>query len=95
MQDLYPRLGDICRINGRVMTSAHELSALKNVKLVDSFVIGENLAGEKVVVERDLVFPICIGLVESYYRRKVLRKKVMYFRDEEKKGRCGRHRHRS
>jgi hypothetical protein len=61
MQEIYPRLGDICRINRGVMTSAREYYALRNVRLVDDFVIGENLAGEKVVVEKDLVYPVCIG----------------------------------
>lgn len=61
MQDEYPRLGDICRINRGVMTSAREYYALKNVTLVDNFVVGENLAGEKVVIEKDLVYPVCVG----------------------------------
>jgi len=61
MQDEYPRLGDICKINRGVMTSAREYYALKNVTMVDNFVVGENLAGEKAVIEKDLVYPVCIG----------------------------------
>jgi len=61
MQEAYPRLGDIYRINRGVMTSARRYYALKNVKMVNNFVIGENLAGEKTTIERDLVYPVCIG----------------------------------
>jgi hypothetical protein len=61
MQEKRSRLGDFCKINCGVKTSAHKYYALKNVKIVDNFVVGENLAGEKAIIEKELVYPVCIG----------------------------------
>lgn len=44
-----------------IKTSANKYYALRNVKCTEDFVIGENLAGEKVIVEKELVYPVCKG----------------------------------
>jgi hypothetical protein len=54
-------LGDIYRINAGVKTSARQYYVLKNVKLSGDYVIGENLVGQNVIVEKDLVYPVSVG----------------------------------
>jgi len=61
MQKMYPRLGDAYRISMGIKTSANDYYGLKEAKVTGNYVTGVNLAGEKVIVEKELVYPVCKG----------------------------------
>jgi hypothetical protein len=61
MQRAHPRLGDTYRISMGIKTSANDYYALKNVQSSGDFVVAENLKGQRVTIEKELVYPVCKG----------------------------------